>query len=357
MSKYYNIKRINATNAIYRMIIGQRSNGKTYSWAEQSLIQYIKNGDKCAYIRRFDIETTPKNLSDLFTPHNIEKISNGKWNSTEYRNRAFTLCLKNDGEIIERDSEPFCLVFALNTWESSKGADKGYVKSICFDEFMTRRAYLPQEFVIFQNILSSIIRDRDNVVIYMLANTVNKYCPYFIEMGLNRIEDMKQGDIDIYKYGDSELTVAVEYCAESENTKNVKKIFAFSNPQLNMITSGTWELSIYPHLTDSIHTTDIAKKFYIHFNKKLICGDIIHKNKQLFIHYHPHTGNHIPNENDIVYVETPDGYILHCKYLKDCPTELHKIIRELILNEREFYSDNETGEMIRNWKLNALKIK
>ena len=36
----------------------------------------------------------------------------------------------------------------------------------------------------FMNVLSTIIRDRENIKIFMLGNTVNKYCPYFDEMGL-----------------------------------------------------------------------------------------------------------------------------------------------------------------------------
>ena len=63
----------------------------------------------------------------------------------------------------------------------------------------------------FANVLSTIIRHRNDVKIFMLANTVNKYCPYFKEMGLKHITEMKQGSIDIYTYGSSDLRVAVEY--------------------------------------------------------------------------------------------------------------------------------------------------
>ena len=52
----------------------------------------------------------------------------------------------------------------------------------------------------------------------MLGNTVNRYCPYFKEMGLAHIKEMKPGDIDLYRYGDSELTVAVEYTTPKKNS-------------------------------------------------------------------------------------------------------------------------------------------
>lgn len=355
MSKYYSSKRIRKLQAIYNIIIGQRSNGKTYDWKENLLTDYHKNGDRGAYIRRFDNDIKPKNLSTLFDSNNIEKITNGKWNSVIYRNQQFTLCIKIDGEVVAKDNQAFCDVYALNTWESSKGADRGIVKTICFDEFMTRKAYLNDEFVIFQQILSSIIRDRDDVTIFMLANTVNKYCPYFEEMGLYNVENMQPGDIELYTIGDSGLTVAVEMCAESSNTQKVKKFYAFDNPQLEMITTGKWEIKAYPHSPCKFTTDEILKRFYIYFNKKWIAGDIIKTSDMFFIFYHMHTGNHKPDKNDIVYLETNDGYYIHTKYLTDTPTDYHKLIAKMIRDEREFYATNSVGEIVRNWKLNSLR--
>ena len=54
---------------------------------------------------------------------------------------------------------------------------------------MTRDIYLKDEFAIFANIISSLVRDREIKCIYMLANTVNKYCPYFEDMGLYHVAE------------------------------------------------------------------------------------------------------------------------------------------------------------------------
>jgi len=357
-NSYYSSKKIRKYGALYNVVIGQRSNGKTYDWKANLLDRRSKDNDYTgAYIRRLDVEIAPKNLSTLFDSHDIEKIFHGKFNAVEYRTRAFTLVYKEDGVIVSKDEKPFCYAFALNTWEAQKGADRGEIKTICFDEFMTRKVYLTDEFVIFQNIISSIIRDRDGSEIFMLANTVNKYCPYFKEMGLTRIDQMKQGDIDIYEYGDSGLKVAVEFCAESGNTKDVKKYFAFDNPQLQMITTGTWEIALYPKCPIDVNRDEIFKQFYIFFNGQKICGDIVKTKDRLFILYHMHTGQYEPNEKDVVYLEQHDGCMLHCKYLTEKPTELHTLITKLIAYEREFYAGNEVGEIIRNWKLNCAMNK
>ena len=71
------------------------------------------------------------------------------------------------------------------------------IRTVVLDEFISRN-YLPDEFIIFQNLLSTIIRDRDDVIILMLGNTINKYCPYFGEMGLDKVKTMRQGESHIY---------------------------------------------------------------------------------------------------------------------------------------------------------------
>lgn len=66
---------------------------------------------------------------------------------------------------------------------------------------------------------------------------------------------MKKGEIRVYTYNNDKLTVAVEYCAESEQAKNVEYYYAFDNPSLDMIKSGDWEVDSYPHWSGS------SKKF------------------------------------------------------------------------------------------------
>ena len=56
----------------------------------------------------------------------------------------------------------------------------------------------------------------------MCGNTVSQYCPYFADMGINRVKQMKKGTIDIYRYGDSGLEIAVEYADFPEANKSGK---------------------------------------------------------------------------------------------------------------------------------------
>ena len=139
-------------------------------------------GKRAAYIRRYEEQIVPKNIQTLFDPHinRIIELSAGKYNGIFYRAKCFYLCCYDDeGKVAYKDETPFCITRAVNTWETTKGADVGVIHLICYDEFLTREAYLKDEFVMFTNLCSSLIRNRADCVVYCIANSVNKYAPYW----------------------------------------------------------------------------------------------------------------------------------------------------------------------------------
>lgn len=354
--EYYDRTKLDETNAVYRLAIGARGNGKTYSWCKTVIENYFNNKERGAYIRRYDEEITPKNIGSLFSPQTelIKKLSKGKYNAVMYRTKEYHLCyLDDDGKVMERDPEAFCITAAINTWMTQKGQDRGEVATILFDEFLTRDAYLKNEFVDFMNVISSLIRDRDNAIIYMFANTVSKYSPYWEELGIKGVEEMQQGDIRFYSYGNSDLSLAIEYCPDVSATDKVaSKYFAFDNPQLQMISNGKWEIMNYPHLTDGYSDNDVIRKFYIEFDNKTLCGNIIHQKTKLYIFIHAQTKDIIYNKTDVLYTTRPTTEICHVHFLNDCPTVVHKLIFNLIKKKSVFVSTNEVGEVFRSWLIN-----
>ena len=361
VKEFYDITPIDDTNAVYRMIIGQRSNGKTYSVCKHIIENYFKNGDRAAYIRRWDEDIQPKNIATLFGPHLdlIKELSCGEYNGVFYRAKEYHLCYYDEeGKVVKKDPTAFCITASINTAEHTKGQDRGEIKLVVFDEFMTRGAYLTNEFILYCNLLSSLIRNREDTIIYMLANTVNRYCPYFKEMGLKDVENMPQGQIYVYTYGNKDLTVAVEYCDAVKATEKVaSKFFAFDNPQLEMITTGAWELQFYPRAPYKIYETDIKYKFYIQFGDQLLCGEIVHpssgKNKaDLFIFFHYQTKDIEVDSKTPLYTDGFSASICHVRFLNDTPTELHKLIKNLIMKKSVCFSSNEVGELFRNWLIN-----
>ena len=234
------------------------------------------------------------------------------------------------------------------------------INTIFFDEFMTRKIYLPDEFVLTMNVISTIVRHRNNVDIFMAANTVSQYCPYFEEMGLTHVRQMKKGDIDIYKYGDSKLKVAVEY-ADSPNKmgKPSDIYFAFDNPKLQMITGGAWELDIYPHLQDKYTNKDIKFRYFVIFKDITLQCNIIVKDNQTYTFIHKKTTELKAANKDIIFTTDSNP---NNNYMGRLTKPANKLVKKLywyFVVNKVFYSTNEVGEIMNNylnWSNNVLKL-
>lgn len=355
-TKYWDRTKLDNTGALYRIAIGGRGNGKTYSWCHTILSDYFTNGDQAAYIRRYAEELMPKNIGSLFNPHRdyIIKMSGGLYNGVIYRAKEFRLCFYNeDGGIDYKDPNPFCITMDLNTSMTTKGADRAPVTSILFDEFLTRDRYLKDEFVLFQNALSSLIRDRENVIIYMFGNTVNKYSPYWEELGLKGAANIQQGEIQLYQYGDTGLSLALEYCPDVSSHRETNKYFAFDNPQVKMISSGQWEIALYNRCPYKLFPEDTLYQFYLIFQNDKLQGNLIHKDNDYFLFFHRLTKERQLKSKDIVYCDYAAPSQFWVCDGRDAPTKVHQEVWRLIQKRKIFVSTNEVGEIVRNYFLKS----
>ena len=352
---YYNLDPILKKKAVYNVIFGERSNGKTYATLKHGLEQYFKDGSQIAYIRRWKEDITGKRgqavFSALVENNEIVKLSNGKFTGIHYYTGRFFLCNYDNGKPIYNDNDVIGFLFALTDVEHDKSTSYPKVNNIIFDEFLTNKLYLPDEFVTFMNVVSTIIRRRETVKIFMLGNTVNKYCPYFNEMGLTNIQTMLQGDIDLYNYGESGLTVAVEYCKtdKSEQRKESKKYFAFNNPKLQMITGGAWELAIYPHLPMKYKPIDVLLTYYIDFADNIYSCEIIEKDGITFTYIHEKTTPIKDLENSLIYSLQHNPKPNYNRNILSPITKIQKKIRWYFITHNVFYQNNNVGDGVSNY--------
>lgn len=351
---YYSLKNIQRKDATYNVIFGERSNGKTYAVLKQALENYKKDGSQFAYVRRWQDDIKARRASTVFNglaeDGTIEKLFDGAYTGVTYYSGKFYLCTFDDnGKAIYSDSDVLGYTFALSETEHGKSNSYPRVTLIMFDEFLTKHLYLPDEFVLFMNTISTIVRLRTNVKIYMLGNTVNKFCPYFQEMGLNHIREMKQGSIDVYSYGDSKLKVAVEYTANTASNKKNNFYFAFNNPKLAMITGGAWELNIYPHLPTKYKPHNVKFIYFIVFNDQTFQCEVVDKKPYYFTYIHLKTTPLKDKDNDLIY--TTD-YVPKMNYNRNIMkpiTELQKNIKWFYVTDRVYYQNNDVGDSINNY--------
>lgn len=309
-------------------------------------------------MRRWKEDIRGKRAETLYkaieTNGEIEKLTNGEYTEIYYFNGRYYLS-NYDDELKKHITlnTPLAYTFALSEMEHDKSTSYPDVTTIVFDEFLTRRYYLPDEFILFMNVLSTIIRQRSNVKIFMLGNTVNKYCPYFAEMGLKHIAEMEQGTIDIYKFGGGKLTIAVEYAAATVKEKESNKYFAFDNDSVEMIINGAWELAIYPHLQTRFDKNDIIFTYFIEFNENVVQCEIVAKEGQYFTYIHEKTTPLQNPDKDLIYSLHHNEKYNYKRRLLATTTPLEKKIAQFYALEKVFFQNNEVGEIVRNYILQS----
>lgn len=351
--QYYSLDRLLSRDAVYNIVIGERSNGKTFAALKHGLKHYIETGQEIAIIRRWKEDIVGNRARSIWdgiaSEGVIKELTDGEFEGIHYFSGRFYLCRYEDGKPIWNDGDLFAYVFALSDTEHNKGISYPNIGTIIFDEFITKGTYLADEFVLFMNTVSSIVRKRTNVNIFMLGNTVNRFNPYFKEMGLHHAQQMEQGTIDIYKYGESGLTVALEY-SSSSNTRNVNNFyFAFDNPKLEMITSGAWELDMYPHAPMKFTPRDILFTYFILFNDMIYQCEIVMVGEATFTFIHDKTTPIKDPENDLIYTF---DYVPRLNYNRNIYNPINKLQQKVLWyfeKDRVYYQDNAVGDAISNF--------
>ena len=141
-SKYYNLNTILKTKSTYNMIIGERSNGKTYSTLKYGIEQYFKNGSQIAIIRRWQTDIRGNRASEVFkallSNNEIFKISKGEYQGIHYYGGKYYLCNYGDnGKAIYNDNDVIAYPFSLSDTEHNKSISYPDIRTIIFDEFLT----------------------------------------------------------------------------------------------------------------------------------------------------------------------------------------------------------------------------
>lgn len=361
-NKYYSINRLINSGAQYCMVIGSRSNGKTYSCLEYMLKEYCVHGSEFAIIRRWGDDFKGKRGKALFNAlednNVIQKLTNNQWSNVVFQSMQFFFGKYDNGKLVLSD-KPIGYAFAISQMEHDKSTSYPRVNNILFDEFMTRSeyGYLNNEFVSFMNVLSTIIRERgekDNIRILLCGNSVNFTCPYFQELGLTNIKKMKPGDIDIYTYGDSGLKVAVEFAEPFKGKTSSNKYFAFNNPRLKMITGSdgeaTWEIDMYPHLPYKYRPNQVILTYFIIFDGCTMQCEVIKGEGGIFTFIHRKTTEIRDPEHDLVFTPEPDPRLnWNTNILKIHQPKIRNIMSKVFDTTKFFYQDNELGEYMRNY--------
>lgn len=200
----------------------------------------METGKKFIYVRKRTDSISRKEMKRLWSDLNEDLILDELGDYIKYT--------PDKGFYYERDDECITIGYALSVedYESKKGIPFNDITTIFFDEFIEKRGDLDDEVSRFMNLVSTVRRKRDDVEIFMVANTVTRFSPYFEEFGID-IKKLHQGEISYVKH-EMGAEIAIEYCKSLNKEKGVRKkdrYFGFDHsPASQMIMYGEWEYDV-----------------------------------------------------------------------------------------------------------------
>lgn len=348
--KYYSVENILEENADYNLLLGERSNGKSYSVKHQCLHDYVDKKFGFIYLRRYTVEIKNFMVQSYFNDVDIKKETNGEYDAIDVYRSGIYLCTYEDGKLNRKVQ---CgLVMALSTATHYKSMSLLEFKNVIFEEFITDELYLDNEPSKLQQLISTIAR-RERIRVFLIGNTISRLCPYFNEWQLIHIPKQKQGTIDIYNMttdqvdenGDKIVVkIAVELCENSGN--NSKMFFGVRS---KAITSGTWETDVQPHIPyeynecDKLYTFAVSK-----FNMAYVC-EVLKYEKDMFLFVHP--TNKIKCTRIITDEYIPNMMVTNRLIVL---TRGDEVALKLIKMNKICFSDNLTGSEFKSNVLHSL---
>lgn len=362
--KYYRLNNILKCDAEYNMLLGERSNGKSYSvkecilweafnhadyekWINEGVrVEKANNRYDFGYLRRWREETKTRDVESYFDDIDIKTLTSNVYDCVVvYRNDIFFGKTDAEGHIEKSENRIGCC-FALTSATHYKSLAFPTIGNIVFEEFITNSGYLPREVDNLLDIVSSIAR-RNRVRVFLIGNTISRMCPYFDEWELVHVKTQKQGTIDIYNQPTNQtdpetgelitIKIAVEYC---ENSGNNSKMF-FGN-KANMIVSGVWESEIQPHLEGNFKEYTMCYKILYKYSsfKFYIC--LLRKGHEYpFLFVYP-----VGDDEDKKVKRVISDEFSTDKYTTLYLTKVAKfdsIVIELLKDRKVCFSDNLTG--------------
>lgn len=179
MEKYWNLRNINARQALLNMVLGARSIGKTFGSKSYGVKNFLDTGECFIWLRRYNSELIGATGAINTFFDDIKRV--GKMSDVKMHVET-----KNKMGIIYVNDKVAGFILSLSMFQKYKGADFSKVGIIFFDEFLIKDGVYPsyiggmEEPTLLLDVWTTVYRDRKpNGKIVMLANYTDIHNPYF----------------------------------------------------------------------------------------------------------------------------------------------------------------------------------
>ena len=350
--------RIRRENADYNIVIGERGNGKTYDIQKMCIEKFLKTGEQCFLLRRWMEDVKPSNAANFWDGNLLAKLtdmSGGRFRNIVLRGMRYIAVDYDDkGKPIVNEENTIGFIWDVNEAERLKGQSFPGVTNIVFEEFisLSQMGYIPDEVTLFLNCLSTIIRDRTNVKVWMLGNTVNPYNPYFKHFGIKGLE-LRQGEIWTKTDTLTGCKLAVEFCAQRRQGSlkgTSAKYFAFgtADGSTDMILTGQWQLPDYP--LKKFRATQSVKKYVVLFDdRKMMMHLMINDNGDPYLYVR--TLQDFRITDDLIVMDLlPNMKKNYYTAFQNLPlNDTTRMIYSLLTNKKIYFDDRMTGAYFYNF--------
>lgn len=356
--EHYNIKNIKDTKSLYKCIIGERSNGKSYAAKKDCLKDAWENNRYFIYLRRYFEDVKVDKVLGYFKDmemndngdREIYNITNGEADCiTVFRNMCWFTRTNEDGTKERIKEAAYIMCIAQDEHYRSMAFVGVYY--ILFEEFIAPigRPFLPRETEKFNHIISTVLRRRGGCV-YMVANTNKVICPYFDVWGVEA-KALKQGEITLVNYKTLDrdekgnrivVPIAIEYCSDFTGKKSM---FAFGKSR-KLINSGSWDTDEYPSIPKPYKMYRTWYKLYYMRGNYIFCIRILSTDQRVpFLYVHKLLPEVLPKtlENKRVVCDDLTLNVLHTQRLRIVKTQYDKLLLKLLDEGVVTYSDNMTA--------------
>lgn len=360
-TEFYNPSKSPFDKCKWFINLSDRSTGKTTNWLLFGMTMNKLYGTVIQYVRQTNEMITPRNSKNLFDTildnNYVSKLTDGKYNTIVYKAKRWYYAIADDnGEIIEQKNNHFMCMLSIDNAENYKSSyNAPYGDIIIFDEFIGKY-YYRNEFVRFNDLLKTIIRDRQAPIIVLLANTIDRNSQYFNELEIyNTVQQMKQGDSEIItsERGTNIYVEILESGVKKQKTRSIVNtlFFGWKNPLISSITGDDWAINNYQHIPQ-YNSTTILKRYYLEFNNTLLALDV-RSCKELGIYVAVHRATRSYDDSIIFTIGEIDK---SNKRFRFGFSNSDKRLWEMYKRNKFYYASNDLGSLLDNYVKQALQL-
>ena len=355
-------------NANWFVINSERSVGKTTNLLLLGMLCHVIYDKRMTveYLRIKKDQCRPINFAKLFaTIENpdfdyVGKLTKGKYHAIYYDKKHFYFANYENGKVNKDDiaSVPFCHIECTDNVDNIKSLYNNPDASfVILDEFVNASGINKEnDFLNLCQILSTYRRDRLDMKIFMLANTINPYNQFYKELCISDdIRSLKLGDEKIVTtpLGTKVWIKLVKFDEKVTEKRRVNNLnyFGFLNPKLASINGGSeWAIKNYPHLpreTEGENRRLLLRGAFLRYYDKLLSLEIWNSNViGTYLYVREQTQE--PIKPLRIYTQDTCMKTIE-RYGFGSGDRLDKLIVRLYQDRRVFFSYNDVGNLLENY--------